>query len=187
MVEVRWHGRGGQGVVTAAKLLAVTALREGKHIQAFPEFGPERRGAPLQAFTRLDDQRVNIFSHVSHPDIVVVLDRSLVGKTPFGEGLSQDGVLVINAAVPPAEVRRQIGFGQGRLFTVDATRIANETLGKPITNTPMLGAIVKATGLLNLQTLLEEIKDTLGKRLSKDLLEANLAAVRRAYEEVVAG
>ncbi|MHB8840434.1 MAG: 2-oxoacid:acceptor oxidoreductase family protein [Candidatus Aquicultor sp.] len=184
MVEIRWHGRGGQGVVTAAKVLAAAALAQGKHIQAFPEYGPERRGAPVQAFTRIDDDPIKLFSHVTSPHIVVVLDRTLVGKIPFTEGLVEDGTVIVNCRHSAKHLREEIGLGYGKVFAVDATTIANETMGRPITNTPMLGALVKATSILGVDIVEEELRKLFGPKLSPKVLQANIDALRRAYEEV---
>lgn len=183
MVEIRWHGRGGQGVVTAAKVLAAAALSQGKHIQAFPEFGPERRGAPIQAFTRIGDEPVRLFSHVTSPDIVVVLDRTLVGKIPFTEGLVEEGTVVANCRHSPGELREEIGLEYGTVYAVDATSIANETMGRPITNTPMLGALLRATGILSVDIVEEELKTLFGAKLSPKMLQANIDALKRAHEE----
>ena len=183
MIEIRWHGRGGQGAVTAAKVLAATALREGKQFQAFPEYGPERRGAPVQAFTRISDGPIKMFSHVTDPNIVVLLDSSLIGKVPLTEGLDADGVLIANYEGTPAELRERLGIQGRKVFTVNATEIANKTLGRPITNTTMLGALVRATGVVSLDELLAEVRSMFGK-FKGDIVDKNVAAVRAAYEEV---
>ncbi|MHB0975942.1 MAG: 2-oxoacid:acceptor oxidoreductase family protein [Candidatus Aquicultorales bacterium] len=184
MFEIRWHGRGGQGVVTAAKLLAAASLKEGLHLQAFPEYGPERRGAPVQAFTRIDRWPIRVFSHIVNPDTVVVLDRTLVGKNPFTEGLKPDGVVLVNCGHSPGELREEICLQGGRAFSVDATAIAMDEIGRPIPNTPMLGALIKATGVLKPETVTTEIREAFGKRMKKELVEANIKAFERAYEEV---
>lgn len=184
MVEIRWHGRGGQGVVTAAKVMAAAALAQGKHIQAFPEYGPERRGAPVQAFTRIGDEPVRLFSHVTSPQMVVVLDRTLVGKIPFTKGLTQDGTVVVNCRHAPQHLREEIDLNYGRVFAIDATTIANETMGRPITNTPMLGALIKATEILSAEAVEDELRTLFKSKLSPKMLQANIDAFRRAYEEV---
>lgn len=184
MVEIRWHGRGGQGVVTAAKVLAAAALAQGKHIQAFPEYGPERRGAPVQAFTRIDDEQIRLFSHVTSPHIVVVLDRTLVGKIPFTEGLVENGTIIVNCRHSAGHLREEIKLGHGNVFAVDATTIANETMGRPITNTPMLGALSKSTGILGIDAIEEELRRLFGPKIGAKALQANIDALRRAYEEV---
>jgi pyruvate ferredoxin oxidoreductase gamma subunit len=180
MLEIRWHGRGGQGVVTAAKLLAASALREGKHFQAFPEYGPERRGAPVQAFTRIDDEPVRVFAHIAAPDVVVVLDETLLGKVPVADGLREGGTVVANFRGTPAQLREKLGLTNGHVFTVDASRIATETLGKPITNTPMIGALLRAVSAVRLDNVVDE----LAEKFKGAVATNNASAVRRAYEEV---
>ena len=185
MIEIRWHGRGGQGAVTAAKLLAAAALRQGKYFQAFPEFGPERRGAPVQAFTRISDEPIRIYSQVKSPSVVVVLDSTLIGKVPVTEGLTEDGIVVANFAGGPAELRKKLDLnGRARVFTVDATAVALRRLGRPITNTPMLGALARATGMLDIDTLTVELEESFGGRFRPELVKANVQAMRDAYEEV---
>lgn len=182
MLEIRWHGRGGQGVVTAAKLLAASALREGKYFQAFPEYGPERRGAPVQAFTRIDEQPIRVYAHVTAPNVVVVLDDTLLGKVPVTDGLGEDGVLVASYHGSPAELRRKLGLKGGRVFTVNALRIATEVLGRPITNTPMIGALLRAVPAVSLDNVVDE----LGEKFKGSVAATNVAAIKRAYEEVAA-
>jgi pyruvate ferredoxin oxidoreductase gamma subunit len=184
LIEIRWHGRGGQGVVTAAKILASAALRAGRHIQAFPEFGPERRGSPIQAFTRIDDAPIRLFQHVSRPDVVVVLDRSLVGKTPFTEGLKREGILVVNTKLSPQKLRRVVRISGGHFYTVNATDIALEYIGRPITNMPMLGAFLRATNLIDISMVIEELKETFAKKMSTGLVEGNIQALKKAYQVV---
>lgn len=183
MIEIRWHGRGGQGAVTAAKVLAATALRDGKQFQAFPEYGPERRGAPVQAFTRINDGPIKMFSVVTNPNIVVILDPSLIGKAPLTAGLGADGVLIANYEGTPAELREKVGLRGGQVYTVNATEIAYRTLGRPITNTTMLGALVRTTGVVSMEMLLAEVRSMFGK-FKDDTVDRNIAAVRAAYEEV---
>ncbi|MBI4318099.1 MAG: 2-oxoacid:acceptor oxidoreductase family protein [Chloroflexi bacterium] len=184
MLEIRWHGRGGQGAVTAAKLLASAALRAGKNFQAFPEYGPERRGAPVQAFTRIDDKPIRIFAQITAPDVVVVLDSSLIGKIPLVQGLPDDGILVANFDGSPKELRERIGLEGRRVFTVNASAIATEVLGKAITNTPMVGALIRASNALSLGQVVDEVREMFGDKLKADLVEANVQALRRAHEEV---
>jgi len=187
LTEIRWHGRGGQGVVTAGELLAETALDSGQYFQAFPDYGPERMGAPIRAFTRLSPNPITIHSQVEEPDVVLVLDPTLLGAVPVAKGLKDDGSLVVNSGMSPAEVREKVGFHAGKVFTVDASHIAIEEMGREITNTPMLGAFAQATGLFDLDSLAEEIRDWFSAKLSKEAVEANVRAMRRAAEEVEAG
>lgn len=188
LVEVRWHGRGGQGAVTAGKVLAEAALDAGLYFQAFPEYGPERMGAPIQAFTRISDHPVDLHCQIEEPDVVVVLDPTLLGTVKVTEGLKPDGILLVNTGASPAEIREQLNLRTGRVFTVDASRIAIETLGREITNTPMLGALVKATGLFEVEAIVEQTRQRFAKKHMKaDIVEANVAAIRRAAEEVKEG
>lgn len=187
LTEIRWHGRGGQGVVTAGELLAETALDSGQYFQAFPDYGPERMGAPIRAFTRLSSEPITIHSQIEEPDVVLVLDPTLLGAVPVTEGLKEDGILLVNSAMSPAEVREITGFHAGTTFTVDASHIAIEEMGREITNTPMLGAFAQATGLVRLDDLAEEIRAWFGQKLSKKVVDANVRALRRAAEEVQEG
>ncbi len=188
LVEVRWHGRGGQGAVTAGKGLAEAALDAGLYFQAFPEYGPERMGAPIQAFTRISDHPVDLHCQIEEPDVVVVLDPTLLGTVNVTEGLKPDGILLVNTSASPAEIREQLNLRTGRVFTVDASRIAIETLGREITNTPMLGALAKATGLFEVEAIVEQTRQRFAKKHMKaDIVEANVTAIRRAAEEVREG
>ncbi len=184
MLKIRWHGRGGQGAVTAAKLLASAAMRSGKNFQAFPEYGSERRGAPVQAFTRIGDETIRDVSQIYEPDVVVILDPSLIGTVPLTSGLSNDGILLANFDGSAEELRRKVGLEDGKVYAVNATAIAVEATGRPITNTPMVGALVKVSGALEIEEVVTEVKATFGDKLSPRLVEANITALRRAYEEV---
>ena len=187
LIEIRWHGRGGQGVVTAGKLLAETAMGAGRYFQAFPDYGPERMGAPIRAFTRLSSKPITIHSQIEEPDVVMVLDPTLLGAVPVTEGLGKEGMLVANTSLNPAEVRQATGFEAGRVFTVDASHIAIEEMGREITNTPMLGAFARATGIFQIEDLTAQLRAWFEKRISPALVEANIRALRRAAEEVREG
>jgi len=178
MLEIRWHGRGGQGAVTSVEMLALTAIGEGKYAQGFPSFGPERRGAPVAAFNRIDDKQIKVRSAVYKPDVVVVLDPSLVGLVNVTEGLKPDGTLIVNTPKSPEELKKELNF-KGRVATVDASKIAWEELGVPITNTTMLGALIKAVKLVKLDSAKAPMEHRFGRIAKK-----NLAALNRAYEEV---
>lgn len=185
MAEIRWHARAGQGAVTAATILAAAALKEGLYIQAFPEFGPERQGAPIRAFNRLSKKPIRIRATVNNPDVVVVLDETLIRSgVPLLEGTADGAVVVVNSQKDPKTVSREMGAVEQKVFTVDATHIALDTVGRPFPNTPMLGALVKVAGLVKLENLLEELKDFLGKKFSPKVVDGNVAAAKRAYEEV---
>jgi pyruvate ferredoxin oxidoreductase gamma subunit len=186
-LEIRWHGRGGQGAKTAALLFGEAALDTGMFIQAFPEYGPERMGAPVAAFNRLSDKPIRSHSGIRQPRVVVVLDVSLVEPARVTEGLRADGILLVNTTEQPEELRRRLNLPASiRVYTVDASRIAMETVGKNVPNTPMLGALVKATGILTFDEMMDAIKHKLGEKFrggKEKFVEPNLVSVRRAYEE----
>lgn len=186
LLEIRWHGRGGQGAKTAAQLLAEAASSVGKYIQGFPEYGPERMGAPVLAFTRISDEPINVHCHVTEPQIVVVLDPTLLGKGDVTAGVPEDGVFLINTDCSPAEMRQVMKLEGRKVYTVNASKIAEETIGRPIPNTPLMGALVKITGIMSLDALLEDTEKKLSKKFAgrPEVVEGNLKAVRRAYEEV---
>lgn len=179
MKEVRLHGRGGQGAVTSAELVATAAIDEGRFAQAFPSFGPERRGAPVAAFIRVSENQIRTREKVYHPDIVVVLDSSLPSLVNVAEGLKDDGIIVLNTALSEDEVRERFGL-KAKLALVDANTIAHEVIGMPITNTTMLGALLKATGIVGMDALDEALERRFGR-----IAEKNKAAMRRAFEETV--
>jgi pyruvate ferredoxin oxidoreductase gamma subunit len=185
--EVRWHGRGGQGVVTAGKLLAETAMSSGLYFQAFPDYGPERMGAPIRAFTRLSSQPINLHSQIEAPHIVVVLDPTLLGAVAVVEGLQENGILLVNTSMTPAEVREATGFHTGQVFTVDASHIAIEEIGREVTNTPMLGAFTRATGMFDIEEMAQKSYAWFGSKISAEAAEVNVRAMRRAAEEVQQG
>jgi len=179
MIEICIYGRGGQGGVTLAELVAHAAIHEGKHAQSMPSFGPERRGAPVLAFLRVDEtDRIKIRAEVMEPDVLVVLDPGLLHVGDVVARLKKGGTAVINTKKTHAEMRSKLTAG--RLATVDALAIAKEVLGLPIVNTTMLGALVKATGIVDLESLEEPLHERFGKLAVK-----NLEAMRRAYTETV--
>jgi pyruvate ferredoxin oxidoreductase gamma subunit len=178
MIEIRWHGRGGQGAVTSVELLALAAIEEGKYAQGFPSFGPERRGAPVTAFNRVADKQIKVRSGIYHPDVVVVLDESLIEIVNVTEGLKPKGILLVNTIRKAKDLAKLTQFN-GRIATVNATAIAREELGVPITNTTMLGALIKATTLVDLKSLEVPVEHRFGRIAGK-----NMAAMKRAYEEI---
>ncbi len=185
VIEIRWHGRGGQGAKTAAELLAEAAGAADKYIQGFPEYGPERMGAPVVAFNRISDEPIKLHCHVTNPDVVLVLDSTLVGKIGVTDGLREDGILLINTNKSPQDMRNLLG-SIGKVFTVDATGIALETIGRAIPNTPMLGAFIRVTSLLDLNFFIAHTKEELKKKFKGkgQIIEGNLEAIKRAYQEV---
>jgi pyruvate ferredoxin oxidoreductase gamma subunit len=187
LIEIRWHGRGGQGAKTAALLLGDAALASGKYIQAFPEYGPERMGAPVASFNRISPKPIMLHSGVTNPDIVVVLDPTLIESVNVTEGMNDGGVLIINTERSPEDVKGDCGIKSGiKVFTVDASKISRETIGKDIPNTPMLGALIKATGVLDFKEMFEDTKHKLEKKFKSkpEVIEGNLKAIERAYNEV---
>ena len=188
LIEVCWHGRGGQGVVTAAKVLAESALSAGKFIQAFPEYGPERMGAPIRSFTRISSQPISIHSQVASPGVVVVLDPTLLGSVDVCEGLLENGTIIVNTPEQPGDIRKILGLDDKKLiakvFTVDATKISLETIGKNIPNTPMIGALIKATDILELNAVVEDFRKKYAKKFKPEIIEGNVRAIEKAYNEV---
>lgn len=178
--EIRWHGRGGQGVVTVSRLLAQAALLEGKYVQAFPEFGPERAGAPVKGFTRISDEPIDLHSQIYEPDIVVVIDPALTRTVNVTEGIVKKGVFLANLKETPPKIKEEIDQAGAYLYLVDATRIALEVIGRPFFNTPMLGALVKSSETVSL----ESVKKVVTSRFRGGIAERNVSAMERAYKEV---
>jgi len=183
MIEVRWHGRGGQGAKTAAQFLAEAALDAGKYIQAFPEYGPERAGAPIRTYTRISKEPINLHCGVTNPEYVVVIDPTLLSPN-VAEGLTDKGALLVNTIESVDSVRQKTGFKEGKVATVDATKISLDTLGRPMPNLPMLGALLKVVPLVELDALYERIKAKFLKKIGEEKTKANIAGIKRAYEEV---
>ncbi|MEM2454897.1 MAG: 2-oxoacid:acceptor oxidoreductase family protein [Candidatus Bathyarchaeia archaeon] len=181
LVEIRWHGRGGQGIVTVSRLLAQAALFDGKYVQSFPEFGPERRGAPVTGYTRISDEPILTHSQIYNPSIVVVVDPTLIGKIDITRGLSPKGLIVAHSDKSPGDLKKILGVDNVGVYTVDAMKIALEVLGRPIYNTAMLGALVKASPLVTMDSLAKVIKE----RFPGTVGEKNFAVIKRAYEEAI--
>ena len=180
MLEFRWHGRGGQGAWTASELLARTALAEGKYIQSFPEFGPERMGAPVTAFTRISAEPIRLHCAIYEPDVVVVLDNTLLKTVPVTAGLNKDeDILIINSAEEPSKLREELNVTKAQVWTVPATEIALRILGAPITNTALLGVVAKACDIVTL----DGIEKTVKGRFKPDLAEKNFAVIKEAYKD----
>ncbi len=182
--EIRWHGRGGQGAKTAATLVAEVALAEGKYSQGFPEYGPERMGAPVRGFTRISERPVRIHSAVYYPDAVIVLDDTLLDTVDCAENLSEDGVVVVNTTKPADEITAKLSNTGSGVFLLDASKIAVDEIGRDIPNTPMIGALVKAAGVISLEVVLKDTEKKLGKKFGEKIVQGNLRAVRRGYDEV---
>jgi pyruvate ferredoxin oxidoreductase gamma subunit len=180
LIEIRWHGRGGQGAVTSAELLAKAAIIEEKYAQAFPAFGPERRGAPVVAFDRIDSQKpIRVRAEIREPDVVIVLDPTLLSVVKVTSGLKPKGILVINTSKNFEAIEKDFG-SDWKLALVDANKIAREVLGVPIVNTTMLGALLKAMAVVKMESLVEPIKERFDR-----LAEKNFNAVKKAFEETM--
>ena len=185
MIEIRWHGRGGQGTVTAAKVLADACLSGGRHVQAFPEYGPERSGAPLRAYNRISSKPLRMHCPVLKPQVVSVVDPTLLDAVAVSEGATENAIFVINTPKDPREMREKLNSKPGqRVFSIDATKIAFECIGRALPNAPMLGAVCKVTGLVSLEHLLEDVRKSFGKKFPQKIIDGNLEAARRGYEEV---
>lgn len=183
IVEIRWHGRGGQGVKTAAMLFAEAAFEGGKYVQGFSDYGPERSGAPIQGFTRLSDGPIYLHNFITEPDVVVVLDSTLLGTIAVTEGLKKGGKVLVNSSHDPAELAAKLGVDKEQIFVVDAKKISLETMGRDMPNSPMMGALVKVVGLVELPWVNETFEKKFGAK-SEKIVADNVAAVKRAYDEV---
>ena len=179
MMEIRFHGRGGQGAVTSAEMVALAAIEEGKFAQSFPSFGPERRGAPVVSFARVDQKPIRLRSKIYEPDVAVVLDPSLLKILDPSQGLKPGGMLIINTNKTIEQVRSEFGF-KVKLAVVDGDLIAKQELGLPITNTTMIGALVKGTGIVQLDSLTSPLRHRFGRGA-----ERNIKALQRAFSETI--
>jgi 2-oxoacid:acceptor oxidoreductase gamma subunit (pyruvate/2-ketoisovalerate family) len=178
LTEIRWHGRGGQGAVTSALLLAHAVIKEGGYAQSFAEFGPERRGAPLVAFTRIDEHPINLRCNIYNPDVAIILDPKLITSLNVTKGLKKEGKIIVNTSKTPQDIKKILDF-TGTLATVNATKIALEELGVPIVNTAMLGSAIKVLKAAKLETAIEAIQE----RFQNNIAERNVNAARRAFNE----
>ncbi len=188
-VEIRWHGRGGQGAKTACLLLADAAFCAGKHVQGFPEYGPERMGAPITAYNRISEQENLVHSNIYHPDYVVVVDETLIHTVDVTAGLSENGAVIINSTQSPAKLRKQLSGYKGKVCTVDAARIALNTIGRNIPNTPMLAATVKISGVLDEKQFLSDMEESFRHKFSHkpEMVKGNMDALRISMNEVKVG
>lgn len=183
MIEIRIHGRGGQGAKTASQFIAQAALGEGKQIQSFPEYGPERAGAPMKAYARIADKKITTYSPVVHPDIVAVIDPTLIGPIDVTEGLTEKGILLVNTPKSSEDLKKELNF-KGKVYTVDATKISIDTVGRNLPNTPMLGALVKVSGAIPLDAIKDSVKKKFGKKLGEEKTGATIKGLDMAYEQV---
>ncbi len=186
VTEIRWHGRGGQGAKTAMLLLADVAFNTGKYIQGFPEYGPERMGAPIVAYNRISDERITVHSAIYEPDYVVVVDDTLLESVDVTAGLSEEGAIVINTVKEPGELRDLLKGYKGKVCTIDARTISVDCLGKYFPNVPMLGAIVKVTGIMDDKAFLDDMVESFKHKFSHkpEVIDGNIKALERSMQEV---
>ena len=186
MVEIRWHGRGGQGAKTASLLLADAAFNTGKYVQGFPEYGPERMGAPITAYNRISDVRCTVHSNIYDPDYVVVVDATLLSAVDVTKGLKEDGAIIINSEKSPEQLRGQLKGYKGKVCTIDAGKISEEELGQNFPNAPMLGAVVKVSGLIPEQEFIKDMEGSFHHKFATkpQVIEGNMKALRRSMQEV---
>ena len=186
MVEIRWHGRGGQGAKTASLLLADAAFNTGKYIQGFPEYGPERMGAPITAYNRISDTPIRIHSNIYEPDYVVVVDDTLLESVDITAGLKEDGAIVINTTKDGEELKKLLKGYKGKVYTIDARKVSMETLGKYFPNTPMLAAIIKVSKIMNEEDFIKDMEGSFKHKFAKkpEVIEGNMKALQMALNEV---
>lgn len=188
-VEIRWHGRGGQGTKTACLLLADVAFSSGKHVQGFPEYGPERMGAPITAYNRITDKPCKVHSNIYHPDYVVVVDETLLSSVDVTKGIKDEGALIINTKKSPESLRPLLRGYEGKICAVDAEKISMETLGRYYPNTPMLAAAVKVSGVIEQEQFIRDMEESFRHKFSTkpDLIAGNMKALKKSIEEVKVG
>lgn len=189
IVEIRWHGRGGQGAKTASLLLADAAFNTGKYVQGFPEYGPERMGAPITAYNRISTRRSTVHSNIYDPDYVVVVDETLLASVDVTAGLKEEGAIIVNSGKTPAQLRPQLGGYKGKVCTIDAGRISQEELGRNFPNTPMLAAVVKVSGIVEADAFVQDMQASFQHKFASkpQVIEGNMRALKRAMEEVQVG
>ncbi len=185
-IEIRWHGRGGQGAKTAALLLADVSFKAGKYVQGFPEYGPERMGAPITAYNRISDLPITVHSNIYEPDYVVVVDEGLLDGINVTAGLSPEGAVIVNSAKSPEEIVPKLRGYKGKVYTVDARKISVATLGKYFPNSPMLAAVVAVSKVMDKEQFLGEMEASYKHKFSKkpEVIEGNMNALRMTFEEV---
>ena len=185
-IEIRWHGRGGQGAKTAALLLADVAFKTGKHVQGFPEYGPERMGAPITAYNRISSDVIRVHSNIYDPDFVAVVDETLLHTVDVTAGLKKEGAIIVNTAKSKEEIMPQLNGYEGRVVTIDARTISEEALGKYFPNSPMLAAVVATTGVMPKETFLHEMRASYKHKFAKkpEVIDGNMKALEMALAAV---
>ena len=186
LIEIRWHGRGGQGAKTASLLLADAAFNTGKYIQGFPEYGPERMGAPITAYNRISNTPITIHSNIYEPDYVVVVDDTLLESVPVTAGLKQTGAIVINTTKDVDYLKSVLNGYNGAIYKIDARKISEQTLGKYFPNTPMLAAIVKVSGIMTDKEFLDDMQGSFKHKFAKkpEVIDGNMKALEMALNQV---
>ena len=186
LTEIRWHGRGGQGAKTASLLLADAAFNTGLYVQGFPEYGPERMGAPITAYNRISDERITVHSNIYEPDFVVVVDDSLINSVPVTAGLKETGAIIINTTKSPDEIREKLNGYKGKVCTIDARSISIDCLGAYFPNTPMLAAVIKVSGVMDENAFLADMEGSFRHKFAKkpEVIEGNMSALKRSMQEV---
>jgi len=179
--EFRWHGRGGQGAWTASELLARAAIHEGKYIQSFPEFGPERMGAPVKAYTRISNEEIRLHCAVYNPNYSIVMDPTLLETVPVTKGLNENGILIVNTPKEPKSLKEELKMTKGKVWTVPATELAMRVLGRAITNTAMLGVVARVTGIVKMESIEKAVRE----RFPDPLAEKNNAVIKEAFKGAI--
>ncbi|MCM1115217.1 MAG: 2-oxoacid:acceptor oxidoreductase family protein [Clostridium sp.] len=186
LVEIRWHGRGGQGAKTAALLLADVAFKTGSFVQGFPEYGPERMGAPITAYNRISSNEIRVHSNIYDPDFVVVVDEGLLDVVNVTDGLKDTGAIVVNTAKAPEDIKHKLNGYKGKVYTIDARKVSVACLGKYFPNTPMLAAIVKVSGVMDKDIFLNEMENSFSHKFASkpEVIEGNMNALKMAFDSV---
>mgnify|MGYP000845337540 CR=1 FL=1 len=186
LTEIRWHGRGGQGAKTASLLLADAAFNTGCYVQGFPEYGPERMGAPITAYNRISTEKMTVHSNIYEPDYVVVVDETLLEAIDVTAGLKAEGAIVINSEKSPEELKKYLRGYKGKVCTIAAGRISEETLGRNIPNTPMLGAVIKVSGIMDEEAFIKDMESSFAHKFATkpEVVKDNMKALKRSMEEV---
>lgn len=185
-LEIRWHGRGGQGAKTASLLLADAAFATGNYVQGFPEYGPERMGAPITAYNRISAEPIRVHSNIYNPDCVVVVDQTLLEAVDVTAGLSSEGAIIINTEKSPEEIRKHLGDFDGDVYTVDARAISEDCLGRYFPNTPMLASVIKVTKCMEEQVFIDQMEDSFKHKFANkpEVIDGNMDALKRTLKEV---
>ncbi|MGI6278915.1 MAG: pyruvate synthase [Tissierellia bacterium] len=185
-LEIRWHGRGGQGAKTASLLLADAAFATGNYVQGFPEYGPERMGAPITAYNRISENPIRVHSNIYNPDYVVVVDQTLLESVNVTEGLKEDGAIIVNSEKSPEEIRKHLKGYEGDVYTIDARTISEDCLGRYFPNTPMLASVVKVSKVMEDEIFIREMENSFKHKFASkpEVIEGNMNALRRSLEEV---